>query len=158
MLISVLTSSLLCLSKVQFHMCSFPRSNCQFLEHRHFTTHRKGKKTIADSSRYNLHLPGRDKRGRVCKCTIFTDDHIFCNVLCTHCRNVIYRLHFLSHHQYPDLFVSKILVEKPSFFYVYLYPSAPPECTTAFVRMFFSCKIPFWILLHFVPSLVKVAC
>ena len=36
MLISVLTSSLL--SKVQFHMRSFPRSNCQFLEHRHFTT------------------------------------------------------------------------------------------------------------------------
>ena len=131
MLISVLTSSLICLSKVQFHMCSFPRSNCQFLEHRHFTTHRKGKKTIADSSRYNLHLPGRDKRGRVCKCTIFTDDHIFCNVLCTHCRNVIYRLHFLSHHQYPDLFVSKILVENHlsslfTFIQVHRQNSPPP--------------------------------
>ena len=34
----MLTSSIICLSKVQFHICSFPRSNCQFLEHSHFTT------------------------------------------------------------------------------------------------------------------------
>ena len=146
----MLTSSLICLSKVQFHMCSFPRSNCQFLEHRHFTTQERGK-TIADSSRYNFHLHGftRTKNSEVIQERSF---HRF------HRRrkfrlNQIYGLLLLQDHPYPNLFVARILVANVSFFSVYFYASA----RAAFVRMLFSSKIPFSIL-HFLPSLVKVAC
>ena len=157
MLISVLTSSLICLSKVQFHMCSFPRSNCQFLEHRHFTTQEREE----NNCRFLTLQFTPSWQGQERSCLQMYDFHG--------------RPHFLQRLVYTlsecNISIAFLVAPpvswsvcfqnscgEPSFFFVYLYPSAPPECTTAFVRMFFSCKIPFWILLHFVPSLVKVAC
>ena len=137
MWISVLTSSVICLSKVQFHMCSFPRSNCQFLEHRHFTTQEREE----NNCRFLTLQFAPSWQGQERSCLQMSDFH---RRVCVYTRrNLIYGLHFLQHHTYPNLFVAEILVANTSFFSVDFYASAPAECTNAFVRMVFSSQIPF---------------
>ena len=94
MWISVLTSSLVCLSKVQFHMCSFPRSNCQFLEHRHFTTQEREE----NNCRFLPLQFAPSWQGQERSCL---QEQVYTR------RNLTYGLHLLQLHPYPNLFGAK---------------------------------------------------
>ena len=90
----MLTSSLVCLSKVQFHMCSFPRSNCQFLEHRHFTTQEREE----NNCRFLPLQFAPSWQGQERSCL---QEQVYTR------RNLTYGLHLLQLHPYPNLFGAK---------------------------------------------------